>query len=41
MNFEKWEKKYKPIKNHITENLMDGLGFESYGEEKYLDSNSR
>tara|TARA_R110002020_G_scaffold130014_1_gene290964 strand:- start:1146 stop:1475 length:330 start_codon:yes stop_codon:yes gene_type:complete len=33
MNFEKWEKKYKPIKNHITENLMDGLGFESYGEE--------
>ncbi len=34
MTFEDWEKKYKPLKNHLAkDSQIDGLGFETYGEE--------
>lgn len=39
MSFEAWEKKYKPITNHIDENASfqnedgEGIMFETYGDE--------
>lgn len=34
MTFEEWEKKYKPLKNHLAKNSqIDGFGFETYGDE--------